>query len=111
MVTLKDMQAHLEQRSPVPRLVYGLALVVLLGIVIFFGYYVWNGVQESNRIQEIPTRTRMSDEDAAKLRAQVMEGTTGTMQVEGREKIADELIGDSEMSETDAARLRAQLTQ
>jgi predicted negative regulator of RcsB-dependent stress response len=46
MVTIKDIQTHLEKRSAVPRVHCGIVLVLILGIVCIFGYYVWNGVQE-----------------------------------------------------------------
>lgn len=106
---MKDIEAHMQKRSEVPRVVYGAALVVVLLIVSLLGFYVWKGTVEKQP-DPLPSPSRMSDEDAAKLRAEIMAGSAAPMPRESHAKIADELSAEkSEMSDADAARLRAQL--
>jgi len=109
MVTIEDINIHLEKRSTVPRVLYGIALVLILGIVCIFGYYVWVGMDESST-GDSTTTSRMSDADAAKLRAEIVASSAAPMPRDSYEKITQEIVSEqSSMSEADAQRLRAQL--
>lgn len=46
MRTVQDLQTCLAKRETLPRSVCGLVMLILIGVVSLFGYYVWNGSHE-----------------------------------------------------------------